>query len=66
MNCDKPLEQKSRLFNFVNGNNHTFLNISMPAMKCTLDPIFDIPYCTVVATMSRNGTDFGIRIAGSR
>ncbi|MPN05327.1 hypothetical protein SDC9_152577 [bioreactor metagenome] len=36
----------------------------MPAMKCTLDPIFDIPYCTVVATMARNGTDFGIRIAG--
>ena len=64
MNCDHPLAQKVAAFNFVNGNNHTFLNISMPAMKCTLDPIFDIPYCTVVATMSRNGTDFGIRIGG--
>jgi len=29
-----------------------------------MDPIFDIPYSTVLATMSRNGTDFGIRIAG--
>jgi len=64
MNCDRPLAQKVTAFNFINGNNHTFLNISMPAMKCTMDPIFDIPYCTVVATMSRNGTDFGIRIAG--
>ena len=64
LRCDKTQEQKLAAYNFINGNNHTFLNISMPAMKCTLDPIFDIPYCTVVATMARNGTDFGIRIAG--
>ncbi|HWQ06825.1 MAG TPA: DUF1116 domain-containing protein [Feifaniaceae bacterium] len=64
MACNKPQEQKIAAYNFINGNNHTFLNISMPAMKCTMDPIFDIPYCTVVATMCRNGTDFGIRIAG--
>ncbi len=57
-------QQKVDAYNFINGNNHTFLNISMPAMKCTLDPIFDVPYSTVVATMCRNGTDFGIRIAG--
>ena len=62
--CSKALEQKLAVYHFINGNNHTFLNISMPAMKCTLDPIFDIPFCTVVATMARNGTDFGIRIAG--
>ena len=64
MKTSFTLEQKIAAFNFINGNNHTFLNISMPAMKCTLDPVFDIPYCTVVATMCRNGTDFGIRIAG--
>ena len=64
MRCDKPQEQKLAAYNFINSNNHTFLNISMPAMKCTLDPIFDIPNCTVVATMCRNGTDFGIRVAG--
>ena len=64
MSCSQPQAQKIAAFNFINGNNHTFLNISMPAMKCTLDPIFDIPYCTVVATMCRNGTDFGIRVAG--
>ncbi len=59
-----PEEQRLAAYKFVNGNNHTFLNISMPSMKCTLDPIFDIPFCTVLATMCRNGTDFGIRIAG--
>lgn len=64
MSLDIPEEKKIAAYNFINGNNHTFLNISMPACKCTLDPIFDIPYCTVVATMCRNGTDFGIRIAG--
>ena len=64
MALDIPEQDKIDAFNFINGNNHTFLNISMPACKCTMDPIFDIPYCTVVATMCRNGTDFGIRIAG--
>ncbi len=64
MEAPFPEQQKLAAYNFVNGNNHTFLNISMPAMKCTLDPIFDIEYCTVLGTMCRNGTDFGIRIAG--
>lgn len=49
---------------FLNNNDHTFLNLSMPACKCTMDPVFDVPCSTVVATMCRNGTDFGIRIAG--
>jgi len=64
LEVDLPKEQRVAALNFINGNDHTFLNISMPACKCTLDPIFDIEYCTLVATMCRNGTDFGIRIAG--
>lgn len=57
-------EEKIEALNFINNNDHTFLNISMPACKCTMDTILGIPYCTVLATMARNGTDFGIRIAG--
>ena len=57
-------EQQMAAFKFLNDNDHTFLNLSMPACKCTMDAIFDIPYSTVVATMCRNGTEFGIRIAG--
>ena len=63
-NTHFPKEQQEAAFRFLNDNDHTFLNLSMPVCKATMDPIFDIPYCTLVATMSRNGTDFGIRIAG--
>lgn len=56
---------KVEVLNFLDKNDHTFLNISMPACKCTLDPAKDIKYSTVVYTMSRNGTDFGIRVSGT-
>ncbi|SBW09035.1 conserved hypothetical protein [uncultured Eubacteriales bacterium] len=64
LKTDFPRERQKAVLSFLNGNDHTFLNLSMPACKCTMDPIFDIPYCTVLATMCRNGTDFGIRVAG--
>ncbi|MCE5236238.1 MAG: DUF1116 domain-containing protein [Eubacteriales bacterium] len=59
-----PEVQKLAAVSFLNANDHTFLNLSMPACKSTMDPVFDVPYSSVVATMARNGTDFGIRIAG--
>jgi hypothetical protein len=64
LEANLPGEKKIAALKFINNNDHTFLNISMPACKCTMDPILDIPYSTVLATMSRNGTDFGIRVAG--
>ena len=64
LKTDFPKQQQEAALAFINNNDHTFLNLSMPACKCTMDPIFGIPYCTVLATMCRNGTDFGIRIAG--
>lgn len=63
-NTDFPSNQQAAAFKFLNDNDHTFLNLSMPACKCTMDPVFGIPYSTVLGTMSRNGTEFGIRIAG--
>jgi hypothetical protein len=64
MKCGLPEEDKLAALEFINNNDHTFLNLSMPACKCTMDPVLGIPYSTVLATMSRNGTDFGIRVAG--
>lgn len=64
MRTDFPKQQQLAALAFLNNNDHTFLNLSMPACKCTMDPVFDVPYSTVVGTMCRNGTDFGIRIAG--
>jgi len=49
---------------FLDGNDHFFLNISMPACKCALDPARDIPYSTMLTAMARNGTDFGIQVSG--
>jgi len=57
-------EEKSKVLKFMNSNDHFFLNLTMPACKCTLDPASDIKYSTIVNTMSRNGTDFGIRVSG--
>ncbi|MBU3142989.1 DUF1116 domain-containing protein [Clostridium sp. CF012] len=56
---------KADVLTFIDKNDHFFLNISMPACKCSLDPLENIEYSTVVYTMSRNGTDFGIRMAGT-
>jgi len=58
-------EVKAEVLTFIDKNDHFFLNISMPACKCSLDPLMDIKYSTIVYTMSRNGTDFGIRVSGT-
>jgi len=55
----------SRALAFINGNDHFFLNLSMPACKATLDAARDIPASSVVVAMTRNGTDFGIQLAGT-
>jgi hypothetical protein len=50
---------------FIDGNDHFFLNLSMPAMKAMLLPAENIPGCTVVTVMARNGTDWGIRVSAT-
>jgi hypothetical protein len=50
---------------FVNGNEHFFLNLGMPAAKAAMDPARDLPGSSVVVAMARNGTDFGIQVSGT-
>jgi hypothetical protein len=50
---------------FVAANDHFFLNLAMPACKLTLDAARDIEGSSVVVAMARNGTDFGIQVAGT-
>jgi Protein of unknown function (DUF1116) len=50
---------------FVGANDHFFLNLAMPACKLAVDAARDVPGSTMVVAMSRNGTDFGIQVAGS-
>ncbi|MFH1221077.1 MAG: DUF1116 domain-containing protein [Candidatus Eisenbacteria bacterium] len=57
-------EDKSDVLKFMNSNDHFFLNLTMPAAKSCVDAIAGLPGCSIVSTMARNGTDFGIRISG--
>ncbi len=50
---------------FIHGNDHFFLNLSMPACKATLDAARNVPGSSIVIAMTRNGTDFGIQLAGT-
>jgi Protein of unknown function (DUF1116) len=49
---------------FVAGNDHFFLNLVMPAGKLQTAAAAGIPGSSVVTTMARNGTDFGIQVSG--
>jgi hypothetical protein len=53
------------VLNFINGNDHFFLNLSMPACKATLDAARNVKGSSIAVVMARNGTDFGIQLAGT-
>jgi hypothetical protein len=55
--------EKAEVLRFMHGNDHFFLNLTMPAGKSCLDAIAGIKGCTVVTAMARNGTEFGIRVS---
>jgi hypothetical protein len=54
----------ARLAEFIGGNDQFFLNLAMAAGKASTDPCLGLGPSTLVVTMARNGTDFGIRVAG--
>jgi hypothetical protein len=54
----------ARVAAFLGANDQFFLNLAMAAAKASADPCLGIASSTVVATMARNGTEFGIRVAG--
>ena len=60
----KESDVLTRIMKFMSGNDQFFLNLAMVAGKATMDPVRDIPGSTVVTAMSRNGTNFGIRVSG--
>ncbi len=56
-------ETLAKVIEFIDRNDHFFLNLSMPAGKAMLEPAEGVEGSTVVTVMARNGTDFGIRLA---
>ena len=51
------------MLSFMGGNDQFFLNIAMAMGKSIMDPVAGIEAATVVTAMSRNGTEFGIRVS---
>jgi hypothetical protein len=61
---DAPAADRKKALEFLNGNDHFFLNLTMPAAKAILMAAEWIEGSSIVTTMCRNGTEFGIRVAG--
>jgi len=62
VSTDKTLLSDS--LRFMGSNDQFFLNVGMASGKAIMDPVRNIEHSTVVTAMSRNGTDFGIRVSG--
>ncbi len=57
-------EETASVLRFIHGNDHFYLNLSMAACKAAALAAHGVALSSVVTTMARNGTDFGIRVSG--
>ena len=57
--------QAAAVLEFINKNDHSFLNLSMALSKVCLDAARGIKYSTVAVVMARNGTEFGVQLSGT-
>src|SRR5688500_2280088 len=58
------LAESVKALEFIGANDQFFLNVAMAMGKSILDPLRGIEGSTVVTCMARNGTEFGICVAG--
>ncbi|MDQ5848107.1 MAG: DUF1116 domain-containing protein [Pseudomonadota bacterium] len=59
-----PAQDVAAVIEFIAGNDHFFLNISMAACKAMLDAAQGVPGSSMLTVMARNGVEFGIRLSG--
>ena len=59
-----PPADAAAAIEFIAGNDHFFLNLSMAACKAMLDAAHGVPGSSMVTAMARNGVEFGIRVSG--
>jgi hypothetical protein len=57
------LAESVKALEFIAGNDQFFLNIAMAMAKSMLDPAQGVTHSTLVTAMSRNGSEFGVRVA---
>lgn len=60
-----PAADAAAAVEFIAGNDHFFLNISMAACKAMLDAAHGVASSSMVTAMARNGVEFGIRVSGT-
>ena len=63
LKTDFPQSDIARVLEFIAGNDHFFLNISMACCKAMLDAGHGVEHSTLVTAMARNGVEFGIRVS---
>jgi hypothetical protein len=62
---DEPTADTAAVARFIAGNDHFYLNLTMPAAKASADAAARIDRSSIVVAMARNGTEFGIRLSGT-
>ncbi len=61
---DESKETIKAVVQFLSGNNHTFLPLTISGCKASAEAAHGVRNSTVVTAMSRNGVDFALRIGG--
>jgi uncharacterized protein DUF1116 len=62
---DEPAADVAAVARFIAGNDHFYLNLTMPASKACADAAANVERSSIVVAMARNGTEFGIRLSGT-
>jgi len=63
LQTDFTTEQKKEVFDFIASSDYFSGPTWMAVSKCAMDAAHGVPNSTVVTTMCRNGTDFGLRVS---
>jgi len=61
---DEPKSVVAEVTRFI-AHDYFHLNLSMASAKATADAASGVEYSTIVTTMARNGTEFGLRTSGT-
>src|SRR5215216_7480838 len=65
LELDEPTADLASVARFITGNDHFYLNLTMPAAKAAADAAAGVERSSIVVAMARNGTEFGVRLSGT-
>ncbi len=62
---DLDRAEVARITRFLAETEHFFFHLGMAAGKVATDAMSDIPYCSLVTAIARNGVEVGLRVSGT-